>query len=86
MVLSSHWELISLKAWLSDTYSEGFFWGIFQDLITKVLFWKKLWTNIRILIYYYTGEFYCFKIIKTYTNWMADVLDFQAVDDLTNLT
>ena len=26
--------------------NEGFFFGIFEDLISKVLFWKKFWTNI----------------------------------------
>ena len=36
----------------------------------------------KILIYYYTSEFYCFKIIKTYTHRMVDVFFFQTVDDL----
>ena len=36
-----HWYTVG--AWIE---LEGFFLGIFQDLITKVLFWKKFWTNI----------------------------------------
>ena len=48
----------------SSHYREGFFLGIFQDLISNVLFEKKNLTNVMILIYYYTGEFCCFKIIK----------------------
>ena len=34
----------------------------------------------KVLMYYNTIEFYCFKIINTYTNWMVDVLFFQTVD------
>ena len=44
--------------------SEGFFLGIIQDLISKVLFEKKVLTNIMILIYYILGSSICFKIIK----------------------
>ena len=54
--------------WSQANYIEGFFWGIFQDLITKVLFEKSYEQIFEILIYFYIDEFYCFKIIKTYTN------------------
>ena len=60
--------------------NEGSFLGIFQDLITKVLFEKSSELIFKILICYYIDELYCFKIIKTYINWVVDVLVFQTVD------
>ena len=59
-------EIVKTSIWRLDAWIwgfEGFFWGIFRDLISKVLFKKKVPNYYY--DYYYTGKFCCFKIIKT---------------------
>ena len=59
----------SPEIWRVDGKNEGFFLGIFQDLITKVLFWKKFWTNIKdfnILWYWWV------LLLQNYYNLLLD--------------
>ena len=63
-ILLTQGLVLSTKFWvLRNFLNEGSFLGIFQDLITKVLFEKSSELIFKILIYYYIDEFCCFKIM-----------------------
>ena len=62
------------------------FRGFFRTQLLRYFFEKSSELIFKIFIYYGIDEFYCIKIIKTYTNWMADSLVFQTVDLSESLT
>ena len=78
-MIESHNEFAHVNIVMAKV--KALFGGFFRTQLLRY-FKKSSELMFKILIYYYTSEFYCFKIIKTYTNGMVDVLVFQTVDDL----